>query len=244
MRSRTKLSRSIPLTTSTTRPSTSTPTLYSQNSPGWCSSGMLGDGLDHLGERLGGEDGRLAVHLIHGRVSEQAVGQAGGVAHQVLDGHGAFRRRAFGTHLDVFELGQVLRDWRGDVELALFGQDHRGDGGDGLGHGRDAEDGVLLHGRLRGAILEADGVEESDLAVAGDQQHGAGHALGVDVFLEDSLSDFQAFGRESDVFRMGGHRERLGEGRRATEGGGDKDSEARTGHGTSLTRVAVGLGGS
>src|ERR1035438_1837995 len=39
MRSATKRSSSIPLTTSTIRPKTSVDTLYSQNSPGWCASG-------------------------------------------------------------------------------------------------------------------------------------------------------------------------------------------------------------
>ena len=84
--------------------------------------------------------------------------------------------------------GKILRDGRADVELVFLGQDHRGDGGDGLRHGRDAEDGVLLHGRLRGALLIADGVEGSDLAVADDQQHGAGNALGFHIVLQACLA--------------------------------------------------------
>ena len=124
---------------------------------------------------------------------------------------GRFGASSFRADFDVLELGKILRDGRADVELVLFGQDHRGHRGDRLRHGRDAEDGVLLHGRLRGAILIADGVIGDDLAVAHHQQHGAGYALVFDVGLNRLPGLFQAFGREAAVLRAIGHRKRLPE---------------------------------
>jgi hypothetical protein len=111
------------------------------------------------------------------------------VAHQVLD-----RNRAIGGNqlqlalcadsvvggdLWLRQCWNVLADGLIERDLAILEENHRRDGGDRLAHGVDAEDRVLRHRRLRLRIDKADVFEIGDLAVAGDEQHGAGDfALG------------------------------------------------------------------
>jgi hypothetical protein len=79
-------------------------------------------------------------------------------------------------------------DYRGEIS------NHRGNTGDGLGHGTDAEDGISPH-RLAGlAIAHALGAKPGDLGMTNDQSDGASDTLVADV-PSDGLTDaFETLG--------------------------------------------------
>ena len=83
-----------PEITSTNRPSTSVERLYSQRVPGWCSSGSSASVADLvlIGLRSRAIRG-LGIGLVHRRRAAELIGQAGGVAQQILHGD-----RPFGRH--------------------------------------------------------------------------------------------------------------------------------------------------
>ena len=157
-RSARKSPRRLPDAASTTRPSTSEARLYSHVVPGWWISGIFDRRSHLLGAAHGaavevahagvGETG-LHQRIFHGRVlGELAVGEAGGVAQQVLHRHGAIRRDLAATDGDalVLERGKMLGHRIAELDVAILDQQHGGDGDQRLGHGVDAEDRVRLIG--------------------------------------------------------------------------------------------------
>ena len=136
-----------------------------------------GHRLDIFGQRpVRIDDIRRLDQLLDGRCAGEAVGQARGVAHEVLDGDRPLERRKVelvavdDADLHVGEGGDVFRDRIGDEQPSLLDQHHRRDRDDRLGHRIDAEDRVVGHRRAAGR--SAPTVPIGDLAVARDQ-HGA-----------------------------------------------------------------------
>ena len=123
---------------------------------------------------------------------------------QVADRHLAPRRHcraAFADHALALESRDELRHGIGEEKLAFFLQHHHGHAGDGLGHRRDAEDRVGMHGLLRLDILEAGSVHVHDLAVACDQGDDAADLLAVDVGLHALVQARQPLGGDPDALR-------------------------------------------
>ncbi len=85
-------------------------------------------------------------------------------------------------HLAIGQLGQQAVDRLVQAQLALLDQDHRGGGGDRLGHGGDAEDAVAR--QLLGLVLvHAAGDLDDGLALAMDQGDDAGKLAGLNRVL-------------------------------------------------------------
>jgi hypothetical protein len=176
---------------------------------------------DELGQRVAAVANFCrAIGLVDQSVAENAVNQAGGVAQQVLDDHRPMLRlqrldrlavervEFFHRHLQVGELGQILRHRGVEVELAVFDQRHRCDRDDRLGHRRQTKDCVVLHRDLVLAILVSDRLEVGDLVVARDQQHRARQFAAIDKFLVDIGQMLQPSGRKPKRFRIRMHRRR------------------------------------
>ena len=66
---------------------------------------------------------------------------------------------------------------------ALRQLQHR-QGGDGLGHGVDAEDRIQRHGRARLRVLQTKRLVHNQAAMAGDHKHHTGNAAEVDFVLQ------------------------------------------------------------
>ena len=110
--------------------------------------------------------------------------------------------RAVGDgHGRGLELGDVLPDGIAEQDLPFLEQDHDGDARHGLGLRGDAEDGVGRHGRARRRIELADGLEMSDLAVAGDERHGPAEPALIDVLLHDFADPGQPVRRQPNHLR-------------------------------------------
>ena len=105
--------------------------------------------------------GELPHHLIQGHVHQlrivvdcggRGVLNAGRVGQKIANGDGVIgyaetgRVRAnIGCDVLVVKLRQILLDGIAQRELSFLGQHHDADRGDGLRHGHDLEDGVLLN---------------------------------------------------------------------------------------------------
>ena len=113
-----------------------------------------------------------------------------------------------------------------EQEVAFLEQHHDADGDDRLGHGEDAEQGVVRHRRGPAGILPAERLEPADLTAAGDHHGHARRGSLVDVALERVRHPLQPDRREPEQFRFG-----LGEGR-GLRGGGVSGGGLR-GHGVS-----------
>ena len=143
--------------------------------------------------------GVLRVHGIPARV--EAVGQAGGVGKQMTHRHRLLRRHQFAVdeHVEVGEFGNELRHRIRQRELAFLVEHHRRDGGDGLAHGVDAEQGVLGHGPVVVRATLAHRLEVHDLAVPGDEGDHARELALVHVALGRLGDAIQAFGGHAGV---------------------------------------------
>ena len=83
-------------------------------------------------------------------------------------------------HGQVLELRYVLLHRVAEPKPAFLVEQHQGDAGDRLGHGVDAENGVLGH-RLGGLhVLGAEGAEVRHLAVPGDERGDGRQAAVID----------------------------------------------------------------
>jgi hypothetical protein len=103
-------------------------------------AGRFGEEL--VGDGFGDELGVVpAVVVDHG--VGVVIGPAGGVGEEMIDGDvGDVRLVGWLAVLDA-EDGVGAEDFVGEVEPAPFDEGEDGDGGDGLGDGGDAEEGVL-----------------------------------------------------------------------------------------------------
>ena len=170
----------------------------------------LGQPVDHALQILRAEHRRVAVHLVDRSFAEDAVGEAGRVAHQLR--HRRRVRRIFddglavGVHalvdFEIRELRDVFRDRIARPPLALLIQHHHRDAGDRLGHRVDAEDRVLLHGRAAGHVALAIGPRIDDLAVARHYRDDSRHLAVVDVFLQHRMHTIQSLRGEAYRFRF------------------------------------------
>ncbi len=151
----------------------------------------------------------LVVHLLQPRRAHAAgVEEAGGVTQQVLHGdrplgldvlEARLPVGAGAAHLDlhVLQLGQPVRHRVAQLEQPLLDHRHRRDRGDRLRHRGEHEDGIGRHGlRLRG-VEEAMRLLMHDLALAGDQRHGAGKHAALDLALHRRADPRQALARHS-----------------------------------------------
>ena len=114
---------------------------------------------------------------------------------QILDDHRALLRfkrqpglpacriRRLGADHDVLELGKILRDRGGEIELAPIDQHHGGHAGDRLGHRGDPEDRIALQRDGLCAVAKADGLQIGDLAVPRDGRDCARESAGIDLRL-------------------------------------------------------------
>ena len=130
---------------------------------------------------------------------------------QVPDGDRARKvgdRDPFGSlaheHLRAGKLGEELGDGVVEQDEAVLEELQHGDGGDGLGHGVDAEDRVGAHGRPGSDILEAHCVAVGELTLAGDEGDRTGKLAALDRGLQDRGDSLQPNGGQTD--RFGDHR--------------------------------------
>jgi hypothetical protein len=68
---------------------------------------------------------RRSVLLLYVRPGTK-LGEAGRMTQKVLHCHGPFGSALLHAHLDIFELGEILRDWRAYIYLSFLGQNHDG----------------------------------------------------------------------------------------------------------------------
>ena len=124
---------------------------------------------------------RLLIELLHQAVAGMLVGDARGVAQQILDRHRALQRHQFelAVVLDADLLVGKFRNEFGDgiveQEVTFFQQHHDADGDDRLGHREDAEQRVVRHRRGCRRALPAECIEPADLAAA-RHHHGRARA--------------------------------------------------------------------
>ena len=172
--------------------------------------------LRELGDELGVglvrvEHVRRAVGLLDERVPELAVGDPGGMPEQVLHGHfaphGFQHQRAvagrvgfFHADLQVFQFGQDRRHRIDEPDLAFLGQHHDRKRDHGLGHRRDAENGIDGHRQFFLAVAIAEGLQVFELAAAGDQGHGARNDARVDVGPESGCEAREALPGQAHGF--------------------------------------------
>ena len=182
---------------------------------------------------------RLLVLLLHQAVAGVVVGDAGGVAQQVLHRHRPRQRDqvelavVFDTDLLVGELRNELGDGIAKDKMAVLDQHHDADRDDRFGHGEDAEQGVARHRRGLSRALLAERVEPADLAASRHHDRCARQGSLVDLALEGIRHALQPDGGQSKRFRF-----RLGQ-RGRLRGGGGFGGGLR-GHGLSRVVLVVG----
>ena len=126
----------------------------------------------------------------------EAVGETRGVPQQVDDQHrtgqraGQEGRRVAGDEdAEVLPFRNVFGDRLVERDAAFLEQHHEGHRGDRLGHGIDAENGVVLDRHLALEVGKALHRAVHHLAAAIDQQLGSGKAAGVDIALLEVILD-------------------------------------------------------
>ena len=175
-----------------------------------------GERVDHVGERVAGlgavAHGELPVRRVDVGALHEAVGEAGGVAQQIADGHGP--RGGHGGEDGVVASGedaQILprRDELVhrivELKAPFFVEHHEPDARDGLRHRVDAPDRVGGDGPAALDLEVAERLTVDDLAAPGHQGQGAGELAGVDVALPVLADAGEALGRDSDLFGLRGH---------------------------------------
>jgi hypothetical protein len=139
-----------------------------------------------------------------------AVAEAGGVGEQIPDRDGTLRRddvvaAAGARHGDrrLLELGDVVAHRVREQQRPLLLEHQRRDAHHGLRLRGDAEDRVVPHRGVRLAIALADGAEERDPAVPGDQHDRAGQPAVVHVRLQGRAEPLEPGRREPDLLGRG-----------------------------------------
>ena len=182
---------------------------------------------------------RLLVHLLHQAVAGVVVGDARGVAQQILDRHRPLQRHevelavVLDADLLVGKFRNEFRNGIAEQEMAVLDQHHDADRDDRLGHREDAEDRVVRHRCRCRRALPAERLEPADLAAPRHHHGRAGQGSLVDLALEGVRHPLQPGRREPERFRFG-----LGEGR-GLRGGAWLGGGLR-GHG--LSRLLLLLG--
>ncbi len=129
-------------------------------------------------EAVGGE------RALRRAVAEIGVGEAGGVAQQVLHRRrrSGGRARAVGVqHVEVGEGGDEVGDRLVEPQQTALGQ-HQGRCRDQhLGHGEDAPHRILAQRIARRDVAEADAAPPQHAVASADQHVGAGDRPGLDV---------------------------------------------------------------
>ena len=88
------------------------------------------------------------------------------------------------------EIGKARDEARHGIvqrDLALFHQHQKRHRGDGLGHGENAEDGVLAHRRLAGDVGDARHAEPGQRAFAPDHDQRAGNGAAFHIIVRDHV---------------------------------------------------------
>src|SRR6266850_8107481 len=144
---------------------------------------QLGERLDEIRQHpLLRKNPGVAVHLLDRRVlTEDAVSEARGMAHQVLYrdlalcvyqsqcGCAGSRVLDLYANFHVLELGYEPGHRLVQAEPAFLNQHHRRDADDGLGHRIDAENRVVAHRYFLFAVLPAEALRIREPAVARNQ---------------------------------------------------------------------------
>ena len=134
---------------------------------GGVADGDFGDGM---GDDLGLVPGEVEHHGVGGVVGPTA----GGVGEEMVDGDVGDEGLVGRLAVSVVEDAIGAEDFVVEVELALFDEGEDGDGGDGLGEGGDAEEGVSLDlGEVCG-VGDARCLVVDEHPVAGDGDRGRG----------------------------------------------------------------------
>ena len=148
---------------------------------------------------------RAHVHFLHRAGAAEFVGEPGRMAQQVLDGDGSRRRHpldlSIPLHRDlkIRELGKVLADRIAQQEPSFFPQHHRGDRGDGFGHGINPENGVLRHRLGGGRIAPAEALEIADPPATRDERHRAGQSSAFNFAAHHRTQARESGGGEPDL---------------------------------------------
>ena len=132
----------------------------------------------------------MGVLPLHRRFSQELIGQAGGVAQQIL--HGGGLRHIHQRHLPVAlhrhflagVFGHEAADRVAEQQQPALHQHHHRHRHQRLGHRVNPKDGVARHRHARRRILLTQALEQGNLAPSGDQRHRAGQALAVDLGLQ------------------------------------------------------------
>jgi hypothetical protein len=158
---------------------------------------------------LAAADPRLPIDQMHRAVALVLVGDAGGVAQQVLDRHRPAQWDELqlalvdDTDLLVGEFRDELGDGVGEQQVAVLEQHHDAGRDDRFCHREDAEDRIMGHRRRCRRVLPAQRLEPADLATACHQHGDAGDGSLVDLALECVRHRLQADRRQADGFRLG-----------------------------------------
>ena len=129
----------------------------------------------HVGDGFGDEFAVVPGEVVHHGVGGVRGPATGSVGQKMIDGHVSDVLLVWGLAVFCAENARRTEDFVGKVELALFDQGEDGDGGDGHGDGRDAEEAGLLDLREMLAVAHADGLIVHELAVAGDGDGSGGN---------------------------------------------------------------------
>src|SRR5262249_2858820 len=103
------------------------------------------------------------------------------------------------------EFGNDFVDAGGEGKLAQLDRAEHEDVGDGFRGGKEAEDAVLLDGRLLRWLDKTDGFVETDYAVAGDEDYGAIVAAAADVVFNNRLQVLESRRIQAGPFSCGCH---------------------------------------
>mmetsp|Transcript_79460 Transcript_79460/g.199724 ORF Transcript_79460/g.199724 Transcript_79460/m.199724 type:complete len:217 (+) Transcript_79460:725-1375(+) len=127
-----------------------------------------------------GVDACFFVDVVQRSVFEDPIDKPGGMREEMPHGDrlsGGLRRdcRPFLRHEDaaLLEGRQVVVKWVVELKQALLIELHDCNGGHDFRHGKDAEDGVILHRHAAGDVARAVGRQVADAAPASDREHAS-----------------------------------------------------------------------
>ena len=166
---------------------------------------------------VGFPDMEFAIGGVEIGAVEEAVGQPGGVAQQIhhlhrfdVGGGKKGAQRAAGINAEIGEARNIARYRIVQPDAAFLHQHQHRHRGDRLGHGIDAEDGVLAHGRFFGQIERTAHPLPDQFAASPDQGQRAGNGALFHIIVGDDVADaLQAHRIEALVAAGSGHEEML-----------------------------------